>query len=268
MEKIDQNFQQDQQQSVRYHRAYRKLHYGKLGLKLLTHLAVFIIIATLILIFLEQLTKIYSGLAATLIKDKVLDVGLESIPLFFNQISIVNASGLFPSRSLLFWVAVLSIITWIVAVIIKRIPLPIRLGIKVLGFLNLAGCIYFWIWGKHFPYVVRDFSILYLGAEIGMWIAIPLMLMFALLPIPVPVWKKTLLVIFTLLYTYVFGFIRYALFIYILAKFSYLWMAFLYFILGVFFDFAFMIAFYSYFISIVSDSIFQKQRIWRWLYSS
>ena len=268
MEKVDYDFNKDQQLSVEYHRSYRKLHYGRLGLKLFTHLLLFLVIAVLILLFLEQLTYFYSGMTASLLTQNIKELYMSTTPLFFQNIWIVDAQGVLPSQVMLFWVALFSIIAWLIVLVIKEIPLPIRLGVKVLGFLNLAGCIYFWFWGKHFPYVMRDFSTLYVSAEIGMWIAIPLMLIFALLPIPVLLWKKTVLVLFTLLYTFVFGFIRYALFIFILAKFSYLWMAFLYFVLGVFFDFAFMIAFYSYFISLVAPSIFRKQKVWKWLFSS
>jgi hypothetical protein len=268
VENFDLELTQNQQLSVEYHRSYRKLHYGSLGIKILSHGLVFAVLAVLTLIFLDRLTHFYSGMAMALLSKNLGTMNLESVPMFMNKIWVVDAAGIFPSPAMLFWVAVVSVVAWLLVVIFKKIPLPIRLGVKVLSALNLVGCIYFWLWSEHFPYVLRDFSILYVSAEIGMWIAIPLMMMFALLPIPIPVWKKTLPVLFTLIYTFVFGFVRYAFFIYILAKFSYLWMALLYFVLGVFFDFAFMIAFYSYFISLVAPALFKKQRIWRWLYSS
>ncbi len=268
MENYDHEFSKDQHLSVEYHRAYRKLHYGSLSTRLISHLLFFIIAAGLTLYFLEELTQFYSGMAAALLNGSLGKIWLEQTPLFFHNIWLVNTEGSFPSNNLLIWVGVISVILWILMIVLKKLPLPLRLGVKVLAALNLVGCIYFWLWGEHFPYILRDFSILYVSAEIGMWIAIPLMMMFSLMPIPVPVYKKATLVIFTLVYTYVFGFIRYAFFVFILAKFSYLWMALLYFILGVFFDFAFMIAFYSYFISLVSPGLFKKQRIWRWLYSS
>jgi hypothetical protein len=268
VDKTKEDFNQDQHLSVEYHRSYRKLHYGNITLRLVSHLVLFAVFAALILIFLDKLSFLYSTLASVFIKGRMEELTIESIRLFFTNVWVLNAQGSYPSHSLLLIVALASIILWIIVLLIKKIPLPMRLGIKVFGVINLVGCIFFWLWADKFPYVLRDLSVLYMSAEIGMWIAIPLMLLFALLPIPVPLIPKGLLILFTLIYTYVFGFIRYALFLLIIAKFSYLWMALLYFVFGVFFDFAFMMAFYSYFISIVAPGLFRKQRIWRWLYSS
>jgi hypothetical protein len=268
VDKTKEDFSQDQHLSVEYHRAYRKLHYGNVTWRLISHLVLFAVIAAVILIFLDKLTHWYTTLASVLVSGRLPDLHLETIRLFWKDVWVLNAAGSFPSHNQLLIVALVSVLLWIIVVLIKKIPLPLRLIIKVLGVINLVGCIYFWLWADKFPYILKDLSVLYLSAEIGMWIAIPLMLLFALLPIPVPLIPKGLLVIFTMAYTYVFGFIRYALFMLIIAKFSYLWMALLYFVFGVFFDFAFMMAFYSYFISLAAPGIFKKQRIWRWLFSS
>jgi hypothetical protein len=268
VDKTKQDFSQDQHLSVEYHRSYRKLHYGNVAWRLVSHLLLFAVVAILILIFLDKLTHWYSSLASVMIKGRMPDTTLESIRMFWNNVWVLNAEGSYPSHAQLIYVALISVVLWILALFIKAIPLPMRLGIKVLGVINLVGCIYFWLWADKFPYVLRDLSVLYVSAEIGMWIAIPLMLMFALLPIPVPLIPKGMLVIFTLAYTYVFGLIRYAIFMLVIAKWSFLWMALLYFVFGAFFDFAFMMAFYSYFISLAAPGIFKKKRIWRWLYSS
>jgi hypothetical protein len=268
VDKSKEDFSQDQHLSVEYHRAYRKLDYGSVSMRIISHLVLFVVFAALILIFLEKLTHWYTSLAYVLISGRMPDLNLETIRLFWRDVWILNATGSYPSHYQLMMVALVSILLWIIVLLFRKISLPIRLSIKVLGVINLVGCIYFWLWADKFPYVLRDLSVLYVSAEIGMWIAIPLMLLFALLPIPVPLIPKGLLVIFTLAYTFAFGLIRYALFMLIIAKFSYLWMALLYFVFGVFFDFAFMMAFYSYFISVAAPGIFRKQRIWRWLFSS
>jgi len=268
MEKSKEDFSQEQHLNVGLHRSYRKLQYGSVSGRMISHFIVFAILAVLTFIFLGKLSYLYTGLAAKLVNGRLADLNMESIRLFYSNVWILNAQGSYPSQSQLFIVALVSIILWIVMLVVKKIPLPIRLGIKVLGVINLVGCIYFWLWADKFPYILRDMSELYLSAEIGMWFAIPLMLLFALLPIPVPLVYKIMLVIFTLIYTFVFGFIRYALFVMIIAKYSYLWMALLYFVFGAFFDFAFMMAFYSYFISLAAPGIFRKERIWRWLFSS
>jgi len=268
VENYDHDLTKSQQLSVEYHRAYRKLHYGSLGMRIFSHLIMFAIVLVLLFIFLEKLTFIYSGFASALIQNSIPNLSINWITMFNTRIWVILGQGIYPSDTLLIVIAVLSIIIGLIAYLLKRIPLPIRLGAKVAVFISLVGCVYFWFWSNKFPYDLNDFSSLYVSAEIGMWIAIPAMLTFALMPLPVSIFKKALLIIFTMIYTYVFGSLRYAFFLFILAKFSYLWMSFLYFIFGVFFDFAFMIAFYSFFISLVAPGIFKNRGIWRWLYSS
>jgi len=268
VENSDLNLNQNQLLSVEYHRSYRKLHYGSLLWRIISHLILFCIFMVLVFVFLERLTLYYSGFAAAILHNSVPALKMSGISILRHEAWVLHGQGIFPSLILLKIVAFVSVIILIVAIFIRKIPLPIRLGAKVAAFLSLFGCLYFWLWGNHFPYNLNDFSILYVSAEIGMWIAIPAMLVFALMPLPVSIFKKAFLILFTLIYTYVFGCLRYALFLYILAKYSYLWMAFLYFIFGAFFDFAFMIAFYSYFISLVAPGIFKNRGIWRWLYSS
>ncbi|MFO7659602.1 MAG: hypothetical protein R6V77_01710 [Candidatus Cloacimonadaceae bacterium] len=268
MENSDVNYNQNQLLSVEYHRAYRKLHYGSLFWRIVSHLILFGIFTVLVFVFLDSLTFYYSKFAAAILQDHVPALKMSQISLFRHDAWVLVGQGIYPSLFLLKIVAIASVIVLLISIFIRKIPLPIRLAGKVAAFLSLFGCLYFWLWGTHFPYNLNDFSILYLSAEIGMWIAIPAMLVFALMPLPVSIVKKALLILFTLIYTYIFGSLRYALFLFILAKFSYLWMAFLYFIFGAFFDFVFMIAFYSYFISLVAPGIYKNGRIWRWLYSS
>lgn len=268
MENPNLNLNQNQLLNVEYHRAYRKLHYGSLFWRITSHLILFVIFAVFGYVFMERLTLYYSGFAASILQDRMPEIMLSGIQLLKQEAWVVSGQGIFPSPIMLQVVAILSVFIMLIAFLIKKIPLPIRLGAKVAAFMSLFGCLYFWLWGNHFPYDLYDFSVLYLSAETGMWFAIPAMLAFALMPIPVSILKKALLILFVMIYTFVFGSLRYALFLFILAKYSYLWMAMLYFVFGAFFDFAFMIAFYSYFISLAAPGIFKNRGIWRWLYSS
>jgi len=252
---------------VGFHRSYRKLHYGSLSSRIVSHLLLLAFLSGLVYYFLEHLTLIFSGFAAAILKDSISGLRLVQIKMLYSQVWLIYGNGMFPSRELLLLATLLSLIAWFLVILIKRIPLPITLSVKVISTMNIFGCIYFWFFANKFPYDLNAYSTLYISAEIGMWIAVPLMLIFALMPVPVSVLKKGLLVAATVIYIYIFGIIRYALFLYIIARFSYLWMAFLYFVLGVLVDFVLMIIFYSVFVSLAAPGIYLKRGIWRWLLS-
>jgi hypothetical protein len=261
-------FSQSKQISVEYHRAYRKLHYGNLTSGMLSHLGLFLVLAGAVLFWLDKLTFFYASATAVILRNALPSLQLSSIPFLHKSVWLLHGQGLMPSGLLLLCIATASLVGWLLLSAAPRLSLPIALSLKVLCVINLIGCLYFFLWGNRFPYDFNDFSNLYLTAEIGMWIALPLMLIFALLPVPVALWTKALLLLGTVAYTYVFGIFRYAICLYILARFSYIWMALLYFGVVVFFDFACMIAFYSYYISLAAPRMVRKRGIWRWLYSS
>ncbi len=268
MPKTEESAPQLNQTGVGFHRSYRKLHYGSLTGRLASHTLILVIIVGIVLFFLEHLSLLYSSLAAGLLNGSIADLHLHAIRILNIKVWLLNGQGRFPSHYLLALTALLSALAWILVILIKKIPLPIRLLIKLVAALNLFGCLFFWLWGSHFPYHLNDFSVLYVSSEVGMWIAIPVLLIFALMPVPISLFAKTLLVVFTNVFIYILGILRYALFLYILTRFSYLWMALLYFGFGVLLDFAYVITFYSYFVSVAAPSITNKRKIWRWLYSS
>ena len=251
-----------------HHRSYRKLDYTNLSLIIITHLLVYAFFVVFVLLFVKQLSLLYSSLAEALLHNRLPGLHLETVDLFYTQIWILTGEGSFPTQVQLVTVGAISLVALLLSYVFSKLSLPLRLIIQVVCVLNILACLFFWFWAKYFPYELFTFSGLYLKTEIGMWLALPLILLFSLAPIPISILPKIGLITFILLYTYIFGFMRYALLLYILHQYSYLWMSFLYFILGAFFDFAFMIAFYSNFLSIVAPNIQKDKRKWRWLYSA
>jgi hypothetical protein len=89
----------------------------------------------------------------------------------------------------------------------------------------------------------------------------------ALIPLPSKMIAKIAIVIFTLCYSIIFGCIRYIIFLYSLAKFSYLFMAPMFFIFGPLIDFIFMVGIYAFYANIVAKQVKKDMKIWDWLFS-
>jgi hypothetical protein len=69
-----------------------------------------------------------------------------------------------------------------------------------------------------------------------------------------------------MLYSIIFGSLRYIVYIFILREFSYLFMAIIFFMFGPFFDFVYIVSFYSVFVSNLAVKIQGDESKWGWLY--
>jgi hypothetical protein len=96
-----------------------------------------------------------------------------------------------------------------------------------------------------FPYSMLKFSELYITTEVGMWFFVPVIMGVALLPIPAGIGSKWLIMVVTILYSIVFGIVRYVVFLFVIVKFSYIFMPVLYFCFGPLVDFVYIVGIYS-----------------------
>ena len=71
----------------------------------------------------------------------------------------------------------------------------------------------------------------------------------------------------TILYSLVFGIIRYILFLYVLQRFSVLYMALMFFVFGPFFDFLYLVGIYSIFINKMIELYESQAGKDEWLWS-
>jgi hypothetical protein len=110
------------------------------------------------------------------------------------------------------------------------------------------------------------FSELYITTEVGMWFFVPVIMGIALLPIPAGIFSKFVILFLTLLYSMIFGIVRYIVFLFIIAKLSYLFMPVLYFSLGPLVDFIYIVGIYSFYVSKVAENIAQDCKVWKWVF--
>lgn len=145
---------------------------------------------------------------------------------------------------------------------------PFKIWLNFVFIILMISSIYFLFFGYAFPYTVDDFSLLYVIAQVGIFTFIPLMLGFSVSIFSFSWWvpiTNFIALFLTLAYSFVFGAVRYALFLYIIKNYSFVWMANMFFNFGPLLDMIYISGIYGFYISIISKLARKNLRYWRWL---
>jgi len=254
---------------IYFHRAYRKLPVGYLPYRFLEVLFLFFLFAIPLFFFFPYLTQFTSYVAKQILSFVIPPetIEIQSRPYLFRSIYyIVSYQGNFPDKPLLLITTIATLIIGIVAVRLKSIPKSIGIWLSFICAINFVSCVFFWLVPDLFPYDIEIFSDLYMITEVSMWFMIPFILPLALIPLPVGLFKKFIVVCTILVYALIFGCIRYVIFFYILSKFSYLFMAILFFAFGPLLDFLCIVGLYGLFVSRFAQNIKGDLSVWHWSY--
>lgn len=175
----------------------------------------------------------------------------------------------FPTRyakpTLSFGLFLFSLLTVLVVTRV-RIAKPVAMWIIFLSVVNLSASIFFILFPSVFPYDTKQFTELYIMTEINIWFLIPFITGMALLPLPSSTFSKFTACAVTLLYSVIFGILRYAVFLIVVSKASFLFMSVLFFAFGPLMDFFYIVGIYSYYLSVISIKAKVDLTIWKWSY--
>lgn len=181
------------------------------------------------------------------------------------NVSVAIAPGTYPS-------SLMSLINFLVALILM-ILLPrmhkfknVAIFLIFLAAIHMISGLFFTLIPYDFPYTAAEFSELYIKSEISMFLFIPFILAMAFLPLPASIFPKIVITIITLFYSIVFGTLRYVIFLYIIAKYSFIYMALLFFAFGPLIDFVYVVGIYSLYTSNLAQKLKGSKSIWKWLY--
>ncbi len=143
---------------------------------------------------------------------------------------------------------------------------PLSIYLDIISVVHIMACVFFFLGRNHFTYETRDYSQLYMQQQVGIWISF-LVLMGVVEGVlgRGAIIYKVGTVVSVMLYSFLFGLIRYGLFLWILDSFSILYMPIMFFALGPFFDFMYFVMFYS----ISANRMIKKNNAkssedWRW----
>ncbi len=149
------------------------------------------------------------------------------------------------------------------------IPRPFKIWLNFVFLILMLSSVYFLLFGYAFPYTIDDFSILYAIAQVGIFTLIPFLFGFSIALFSFSWWvliANFLTFILSLAYSFVFAAVRYALFLYILKNYSFLWMANMFFNFGPLLDMIYISGIYGFYLSIISKVAKKNLRYWKWLY--
>ncbi len=263
---VNQNKAADLKSTIYYHRAYRKVSYP--GKRIFLKFVIFTSPLIIAVLFLSPgLTLIMSNFVKYVI---LASFSSESIDILTQQyllgdVYVLDFSTKYPTPLFSFSLFVFSFLT-IVLIHKFRIPKPIALWIIFLSFMNLVSSVFFTFFPTAFPYDTKQFSELYIITEINMWLFIPIITGISLLPLPSSTLSKFIIAFSVLIYSIVFGVVRYVVFMYILRKFSIVFMSTLFFSFGPLMDFFYVVSIFSLYVSIISKKTKRDIKAWNWSY--
>lgn len=185
----------------------------------------------------------------------------------FGRIFLLQIPNTIPQRKVIFINMVFVIIMLVFCTTGKRRGKPFSIFFIMVLLTHLTACIYFLFWADRFPYTATEFSELYMRQEVGIWISFVTIFGFitSLLEFGSTM-KKILALLKIMSYSVLFGTIRYLFFVYVLYKFSILYMVVMFFFLGPLFDFIYFVYFYGIYIdqSIKRHKSLKGRGQWEW----
>ncbi len=253
-----------------YHRAYKRLE-GVNGWASARLFALVAVLDALIAYFHRPLLDAFVGAVGRILAW--CGVGAEVVywpflPVWVKQMPVLDAAGVFPSRLFALVTFVVCLLLVVVVPRVRRLPRVIVVYAVFLSLLNLASSAFFITVPHRFPYDVADFSLLYMGTQLGMWLLLPVVMGMALSTLQAPTLEKLGVILASLAYAALFGAVRYASFIYLLREITVLNMAAMFFALGPLVDFVYLVAIYSLYVNLVALRLRRTPESWRWLFSS
>lgn len=185
----------------------------------------------------------------------------------FGGVYCVTMQGKSPSFTLSFVSLIITLMAIIVCSLIKTDKKPVMIFITIGLYIHLVSSAYFVLFGADkFPYDVNSYSILYMKQQIIVWLMIMIIYWLSTSLITNVSVYRILTFIMVSVISFAFGVIRYIVYMVIIAKGSYLFMAVLYFTFGVLFDFMIMVGVYSIFMKYASKKFKKKKEggLWKW----
>lgn len=258
-----------EKKTIYYARTYRRISTSKT--KCLLYMCILILPMLLVLrLHLDDLTRWICEAAQYVFREFCPDIAASICSKEYSllgTVNFLNIGTVYPDFQMCLINAAVSlaVIIFIGSIPWRGRPLAIYL---LLNFgIHLISSLWFLFARDYFPFTLARYSELYMVQEVGLW------LVFLLMTGAVTgiighrgFLEKFLTVLCVLVYSIVFGAVRYIVFLYLLYRYSVLYMALLYFTLGCMFDFVYLVMIYAFFINRMIR-LYDSQAgkgVWKW----
>lgn len=253
-----------------YHRAYRILP-GSVKVFLLQFICCALPFSAVTILFYPQITHLLCQITEFILAPYFLPgtVWIAEMPYIssIGQISFLALPGKIPGFPFSLGNALVSLLLLIVLPFINHAK-PLVIFAIMLSFVHLLSSLFFLFIPELFPYGAADYSQLYMLQQVSIWFFVPIITGLALLPLPSPITAKCVTMVITCIYSLIFGTVRYAVFLFIVAKISLIYMAIIFFALGPLIDFVYVVGIYSVHINWLANKMKGDFKLWKWQYLS
>lgn len=255
---------------IYFARTYRHLSINKLETVL--YFIFFVIPFLLLLLFYySEITQGIAKISMYVLNGYVPinpnDVGSTRLLYFFGDVNFIKIPNIVPEFKFILINFISALIGLIFCLTGKRLGQPLSVFFVMLLLTHLSSCVFFFFYSNHFPYTASEYSELYMKQEVSIWISFVII---SGLVTGILGYKGVAGRIFTMIrimmYSFIFGVVRYIFFMYVIYKFSILYMAVLFFTLGPLFDFLYFVFYYGMYIDklIKRYDSEQGKEQWEW----
>jgi hypothetical protein len=199
--------------------------------------------------------------------EEIMRTGYDQFMPFFGGVFYIHLPGAQPDLKFILINIVVTILLLWFFFSGKRFGHPVSIYFGVALFIHLVSCVFFFFGTSLFPYSATVYSELYVKQQVGIWLCFLLIsgLVTALLGTG-NVFLRIGTLVGIMAYSFVFGFVRYFVFMYIVSNVSVLYMAALFFALGPFFDFMYLVFIYGMYVEKIID-VYDSDKgrdVWQW----
>lgn len=259
----------NEKKNIYYARTYRRIHMELPKSALFAGILIvpsFVFLMLMIDNITGLLTEIGRSILSNVVPADIIKTTTTDYSIF-NTMKYIELPTTYPDFPMLCWNFVVCLFLFFILRLQKKNGKPFAIFITFAMVIHLVSCVFFLFAAEKFPYSLGAYSDIYLKQQIGIWLTFIVLagLVTAFMGEGGYIYK--LLIYITIMcYSIVFGAIRYILFLYILYKFSVLYMALLFFVFGPMFDFSYFVGFYALFVNkTIKDYDFgEKKGVWRW----
>jgi len=195
-----------------------------------------------------------------------MDIWLGEFLPFFGGVYFVSLPDRMPSSDFVLVNLIVTAVLLIICRYAKRVSRPLVVYASIGLLIHLISCLFFAFFRAYFPYSLADYSELYMKQQVGIWFSFVAIAGVVSGAITEARFSKYLMVIAVAAYSFIFGSLRYVVFLAFLSRASSLYMAVLLFIFGPFFDFLYLVSIYSVYINhlIIRFDDRTKGVDWQW----
>lgn len=259
----------NRKKQIYYARTYRRL---QIRLSAALMFVGFVIMTSVFLFVfnIHHLTDLLTGIA-TRILSEVIPTGMIQIctadASVFGQITYISLPAADVDQKVIGINLIVCVVGMVLMRLFRKSGTPVAVFALFAVLTHLVSCVFFWFAGSHFPYTLGQYSELYVKQQIGIWLIFFVLSGLVITLIGEGDYPYKFLMLASIMsYSFVFGTVRYILFLYLLHIGSLLYMAILFFVFGPMFDFSYLVAFYAVFMNkkIKEYEYGKKRSAWKW----